>query len=147
MILLAVTDREIRIEVGTGLEGTITDTKSGKFIRRAKEQLSANDFDSGLKNIYNDVIGELENPTPNEDDNAGIISTIIPLVIFIFLIFLINLRGGGRRGGHFYGGGWHGGFYGGSGSFGGRGGFGGGSGGGFSGGGGGFSGGGASGKF
>ena len=149
LILLAVSDREVRVEVGTGLEGTITDTKSGKFIRRAKDRLSANDFDAGIKSIYADVVGELQNPAADEDDDdeSGIMSVIAPIFILIALIFFMNLRGGGRPGGGIYGG-WRGGYYGG---FGGRGGFGSGGfsggGGGFSGGGGGFSGGGASGKF
>lgn len=147
LILLSTGEREVRIEVGTGLEGTLTDTKSGRFIRSAEDQLSANDYDGGLKMIYTAVIGELENPTPNTENTSNIPGTILAVAGFLFFLYILKrLKGGHGPGGGFSGGfygGWRGGRWGGG--FGGSsGGFG---GGGFSGGGGGFSGGGASGKF
>lgn len=154
LILLAVSDREIRIEVGTGLEGVITDTKSGRFIRRAADSLSAGDFDAGIRSIYLDVLGELEEPSA---DGVGTDSEWASLLLALFFasgiflfFFWFGRKHGGGSGGHggYHGGGFFGGgrYYGGFGG-GGFGGFGGRGGGGFSGGGGGFSGGGASGKF
>lgn len=147
LVLLVTDSRDIRIEVGYGLEGILNDGKCGRFIRNAAPLLSAGDYSGGIRKIYDDIINELEEPTPDEDeDDTGAI--VIPLVIFLLVIVfsIINRRsgrgGGHYRGGRFMGGGFYGGF-GGSGGFGG-GGF---SGGGFSGGGGGFGGGGASGKF
>ena len=143
LILLAVSDRQIRIEVGTGMEGIITDTKSGRFIRNATDFLSAGDFDSGIKSIYTAIIDELENPTPDsgEEDVSW-----LELLLILILIFGLSFFWGGRFGRRrFFGGGYYGGFghfggfgHGGGGGFGGSG---------FSGGGGGFSGGGASGRF
>jgi uncharacterized protein len=145
LILLAVEDRSIRVEVGYGLEGTITDSMSGRFIREASEELSADNFDSGILKLYQLVIRELEAPGSYEETQKGNnttarVSFLIVLLIIILFIFRRPRGGGGYRGfGGGYMGGFGGGFHGGSG-----GGFG---GGGFSGGGGGFGGGGASGKF
>lgn len=147
LILLVMDSRDIRIEVGYGLEGVLNDGKCGRFIRNASDMLSSGDYSGGIKQIYDSVIGELENPTTDDSDDtdpiAELIAAIIVAVMIIAMWIIASKRGGGggyyrRRG--YYGGGF------GSGGFG-SGGFGGNSGGGFSGGGGSFGGGGASGKF
>lgn len=152
LILLVTESRDIRIEVGYGLEGVLNDGKCGRFIRNASGMLSAGDYSGGIRQIYSDVIGELESPPPGdeeEDEGVEFIIALIIAVVLIIVIMLLNKRkfhdggsngsNGGRGGGFFIGG--FGGFGGSSGGFGGS------SGGGFSGGGGSFGGGGASGKF
>ena len=148
LILLVIDSRDIRIEVGYGLEGVLNDGKCGRFIRNATDSLSAGDSSEGIKQIYDSVIGELEEPTPDEEDDDRMVEIMTYVVFFIFLaivILITNIKGRGGRGGYRRGGGYYGGGY-----YGGGGGFSGGSssgGGGFSGGGGSFGGGGASGKF
>lgn len=146
LILLVMDSRDIRIEVGYGLEGVLNDGKCGRFIRNATDSLSTGDYSEGIKQIYDSVIGELEDPTPDEEDDDDTMVEIMTYVVFFIVlaivVFITNIKGRGGRGGR---GGYHsgGGYYGG-------GGFSGGSssgGGGFSGGGGSFGGGGASGKF
>lgn len=152
LILLVTESRDIRIEVGYGLEGVLNDGKCGRFIRRAAPMLSDGDYSGGIKQIYDDVIGELENPTDSESEEpeAALVDLIAAIIIAVMIITMWTIasrHGGGRggfggyRGGRFTGGPYGGGF--GGGGLGG-GGF---SGGGFSGGGGSFGGGGASGKF
>lgn len=141
LILLALEEREIRIEVGYGLEGIITDSLAGRFIRHATSDLKKNDFDAGLRKIYDLVINELEDPGSYEKENkdgksAFPIILVILLILFLSIFNRPNRRNGGIGGGF---GGFYGGFGGGSGHTG--------TGGGFSGGGGGFGGGGASGRF
>lgn len=144
LITLVMDSRDIRVEVGYGLEGVLNDAKCGRFIRNAADMLSSGDYSGGIKQIYDDIIGELGDPTPIEDEDeenetaAAILSAIFAIAMFIIWIKMAKYarRHGGSSGG----------FGGSSGGFGG--GFGGGSsGGGFSGGGGSFGGGGASGKF
>ena len=155
LILLVLDSRDIRIEVGYGLEGTLNDGKCGRFIRNAKDQLSSGDYSGGIKHIYDDIIGELENPTPDEDDDDSdfiyeLIFYAVLLVIFMLIAILAKKGGGsGKSGGSYSGGHYSSGHYfgGSSGGFGGGGGGFSGGGGGFSGGGGSFGGGGASGKF
>ena len=36
--------------------------------RNATDSLSAGDYSEGIKQIYDSVIGELEDPTPDEED-------------------------------------------------------------------------------
>ena len=69
LILLVMDSRDIRIEVGYGLEGVLNDGKCGRFIRNATDSLSAGDYSEGIKQIYDSVIGELEEPTPDEEDD------------------------------------------------------------------------------
>lgn len=147
LILLVIDTRGIRIEVGYGLEGVLNDGKCGRFIRNASPLLSSGDYSGGIRQIYDDIIGELEAPTPNEEEEepalADLIAGVIIAAVIIFVWILASRHGGGT-GGNYRGRRFVGGYYGGGGFSGGTGGFG---GGGFSGGGGGFGGGGASGKF
>lgn len=165
LLLLSSGDREVRIEVGYGLEGRLTDGKTGRILDNyAMPYLRNNDFSTGLRGAYaalvNEVYAEygIETTTgegmtvlANTDEYDGSPSLGSQIVLFLplgFVVLLVILSrifakhiGGGGTGGHgggFYGGGFYGG-----GSFRGGGGFSGG-GGGFSGGGGSFGGGGSS---
>lgn len=138
LILLAYKEREIRIEVGYGLEGIITDSLAGHFIRQAAPDLKKDDFDSGIRKIYDLAIHELEEPGSYEKEYKDERS-IVPFTFMILIILIIFFfpRHNSRNGGFGSGlGGGFGGFYGGFGGGSGRGGSGGG-----------FGGGGASGKF
>ena len=133
LILLSVGDREIRVEVGDGMEGIFNDAKIGRMLDNlALPYFAENDFDSGIKNLYGGIVEVLGNPEayveeePSVGEAAGTIGLVILLII---LTIMRGGRGGGRRWGRFGGyGGWGGyGGFGGSSSGGGFGGFGGGS--------------------
>lgn len=165
LLLVAPNDRKVRIEVGYGLEGIVTDALSHRIIQDTiLPAFKANNYPAGINAGVDSVITQLQLP-PEEaskiaaaagqqrrgQNDGGGLSGLIPL-IFVFLFFILPIirsvaRGGKkhRRGGYggpviIWGGGsdWGGG--GGSSWGGGGGGF-----GGFSGGGGSFGGGGASG--
>ncbi len=142
LIVLSTGDRQVRVEVGYGLEGILNDAKVGRIIdAEAMESLRANNFDEGILNLYKGILEAIGNPEAyageETDDGMG---DMIVVIIFIILIIILNTNKKGRGG---YGG-YRGGYYGGFGGFGGRSGGGGFSGGGFSGGGGRSGGGGAS---
>jgi uncharacterized protein len=144
LLLIAKEERKVRIEVGYGLEGRLTDLLSGRIIdNEITPRFKAGDFDggviAGVAAMVEAVRGEYQGrPARKKERN--------PLGLLALLLFLgpgLMFLGGGprsRRSRHYR----HGGFWIGGGGFGGGrgGGFG---GGGFSGGGGGFGGGGASG--
>lgn len=148
IFLMAIKERKIRIEVGRGLEGDLTDLYSKRIIDEIRPYFKDGDYGNGLalglslmaQKIHEEIHFNNEKITPKHHRGVAPIKIIIALFIIIMIlqfIFPSNNRFGG------------GGFYDGGGGFGG-GGFGGGSsggGGGWSGGGGGFSGGGASGDF
>lgn len=163
LILLAPNERQIRIEVGDGLEGKINDSKSGRLIDKyAVPHFKSNDWDNGIHDLYtvilSEVYGEYGMEAPETvkdiatkvkdsgqntvDDMVTIFISIAVIITSVVISFFVrrNPRWRRRRGNYdYHDDDFHGGF-------GGFGGFGGGSssGGGFSGGGGNFSGGGAS---
>ncbi len=157
-------DRQVRIEVGYGLEGTVTDALSSRVIRQdIVPAFQARNYAAGLDAATDRLIALIEKgeePHPVRGAPGGGREGTLPfwviLLIPIFIIFVLGplssragcmgpacllpfLTGGSTLGGR--GGGWGGGGFGGF-SGGGGGGF-----GGFSGGGGGFGGGGASGSW
>jgi uncharacterized protein len=164
LLVIAPTERKIRIETGKGVGGQLTDLQSNEIIRtkiapRLKEERFGDAVNDGVDAIIHDL-GDPTAPeraaardrarTPPRSKAASLCASILPVGIVIFILFVIWLarRGGGGGGGSggggffFFGGGGGGG----DGPWGGGGG--GGDGGGFSGGGGGdFGGGGAGGDY
>lgn len=154
LLLVAPNERKVRIEVGYGLEGVLTDALAKLIIVNAiTPRFKAGNFDAGVTRGVDDIITVLttdktdwqERPDFRAEDQASMFDALLPFIVFGLFVFiglsmLRNARSQvtqGRRRGHVIvlppmGGGWGGG----SGSWGG--------GGGWSGGGGGFSGGGGS---
>ena len=161
LLIVAPTERKVRIEAGYGLEGIITDALSSVIIQtQIVPKFRAGDMPGGIAAATDALIAQLQLPEDEarrvaaqaqplrQKKSSGIdLPTIIWLMFILFFFVLPMLRA--MRGGKRYRGGmgpvviWPGSFGGGGG--GGWGGGGGGFGGGFSGGGGGFGGGGASG--
>lgn len=151
LILISEQDRQMRIEVGYGLEGAIPDVMANRIINDVlTPNFRAGNFYGGLDQATDILIdlaaGEFEG-FPKQESAEGDIPFDLILFFAILIFFLITRRGGGKgkrrhtlgsSGIIFYGGGFGGGGFGGGGG-GGFGGFGGG--GGFSSGGGGASGG------
>lgn len=164
LLLLSTGDRQVRIEVGKGLEGRLTDGKTGRILDNyAMPYFRSDDFSTGLAEAYKVIVSEVYaefDITPQDDsltaynmpeedyaeddikDIFGFIGTMAALcVVAVFVLISISHGGGGggyrrRRyyGNDFPSGGFSGGGFGGGHS----------SGGGFSGGGGSFGGGGSS---
>lgn len=145
LISVFINDRKMRIEVGRGMEPTVTDAVSHSIINNLmKPAFRNNAYYQGLNQALDAILaaakGEFKGEGRKKKAPAGAI--LIP-IIAIILIILLSRRGGGGFGngmmtgymlGRMSGGGW-GNFSSGSGGFGGSG------GGGWSGGGGGFGGG------
>ena len=158
LLLVAPNEHKVRIEVGYGLEGTLTDALSSVIIANViVPRFKANDYSGGIERGVDAIISVLttdaaewhQKADVRSDDRSGAFNGLFPILFFLLMIFIIwylmrNASGpssgdpGGRRGGPPifipYGGGWGGGS-------------GGGFGGGFSGGGGSSGGGGASGSW
>jgi uncharacterized protein len=161
LLLIAPNEHKVRIEVGYGLEGTLTDALSSVIISSAiVPRFKAGDFSGGISRGVDGIISVLSGDTSDwqrkvdvrQDDAESDFNKLFPILFFLLILFicwyLIHNAGGGgpssggtaRRAGPLFV------PYGGS-SWGGSGGFGGGGfgGGGFGGGGGSSGGGGASG--
>jgi uncharacterized protein len=144
LVLISLEERRVKIEVGYGLEGAITDADSGRILDSSLEYLSAGNYSDGILNIvvnlasmvneeYNydsgDIFGDIDVPAQATDSETGnTLSRILPLIV-LFLIFSRFGGGpGGRRRGFFvplgmnrFGGFGGGGGFSGGGSFGGGG--------------------------
>jgi uncharacterized protein len=141
LIIVAPTEHKMRIEVGYGLEGDLTDAKSRVIIEEyMKPAFKKGDYDGGVLAGTKAVLATLGNtayPAPDysatsddqdEDDDSPSVGLIILVVIGYFLLrsgmlgglfWPLMFLGGGWGGGGRSGGG--GGFSGGGGSFGGGG--------------------------
>jgi len=155
LFLVAKNDRKMRIEVGYGLEGALTDALSSSILRNEvapffKKQNYFSGIYSGINAIILATSGEYKAPAAKKKKDY--IGNFFPLIFILIIAFVFIFRGRRGSGGFFHPGGF-GGFGGGSfggGSFGGGSSWGGSSGGdfgGFSGGGGSFGGGGSSGSW
>ena len=139
LLLIAPKERRVRIEVGYGLEGTLTDAVSSIIISNAiAPRFKAGDFNGGVTRGVDDIITALTTdsaewkPKPTDmhaEHDASLLDTLAPFLIFLFIMFVISrisrrsgggnvifipMGGGGFGGGGFGGGG---GFSGGGGGF------------------------------
>ncbi len=115
LLIVAPTEHKVRIEVGYGLEGIITDALTSLIIQREMvPRFKANDYPGGIAAATDQLIAQLRLP----DDEARKVAagaaaeakkakaprfdfgTVVFLFIFFFffvLPFLRAMRGGGRR--------------------------------------------------
>lgn len=136
LILISMKDKKWRVEVGKGLEGTITDIYSARIMDSvAAPKFSTGNFNQGIKDAYSvfaDDIAESYNVkleknshikiNENSNKNTRGIVSLIPTAAIILIVIILILRSfrNGPRGGSGFGGGGFGGF--GGGGFGGFGG-------------------------
>jgi uncharacterized protein len=162
LLLVAPAEHKVRIEVGYGLEGTLTDALSSVIIATAMvPRFKANDMSGGIERGVDGIISVLTTDAAEWHKKASVradqpsgFEALLPFLLFAFVFIVIwylirnagGPGGGSNPGGRSvfvpYGGSWGSSGWGGGGSFG-DGGF----GGGFSGGGGSSGGGGASGSW
>lgn len=95
LLLIALNDRKIRIEVGYGLEGKLTDLMSGRIIRSViTPQFQKGNFAKGIEDGTTAMIGVVSGEYAAEDlpktAKSPNFSGFFPFVIF-FLFFLGNV--------------------------------------------------------
>jgi uncharacterized protein len=150
LLLVAPAEHKVRIEVGYGLEGTLTDALSSVIISSAIiPRFKANDFSGGIERGVDGIISVLSGdsaewqPKVNvrTEDPSADFNKLFPILFFAIIIFIIwylvhhangppssgTGRGGGPifipSGGSWGSSGWGGGFGGGGGGFSGGGGW------------------------
>lgn len=93
LVLIAPNDREMRIEVGQGLEGTLTDVASSRIIRNVMTpRFREGDFEGGILQGVGAVVQVLEGADSEQwagdesvgdslGDRMGAVAVIIPFVL------------------------------------------------------------------
>jgi uncharacterized protein len=94
LLLIAKDDRELRLEVGYGLEGVVPDAIASSIIRNViRPRFRDNEYYLGIRNgisaIFNAIGGEYR--AENEEENEGL--PFIALIIIIIVVFSL-MRGG-----------------------------------------------------
>lgn len=105
LLFVALQDKEVRIEVGYGLEGELTDAKCGLIIRNViiphfKEGNFGKGIVEGVQNIVGIATGNAEIirksvSEPKSEDDGGLIGFA---VLVLFIIIMLGNFGRRRRG-------------------------------------------------
>ena len=97
ILVVARDDRKVRIEVGYGLEGRLTDLTAGRIIRdRVVPEFRAGRFDQGVLNgvtaIAEVVRGEFQVPAqpPNSPAASGVEDLMPFVLVFLFLVTMLG---------------------------------------------------------
>jgi uncharacterized protein len=107
LLLIAVEERKIRIEVGYGLEGVLTDLMSSRINRNEiAPYFKQGDYDRGVKAgveaIMQVIKGEYVNDNPTRKKRPKEKSPLFTLLTIFLIIFFLSRRRGGRGGGGYW---------------------------------------------
>jgi uncharacterized protein len=109
LLLVAPAEHKVRIEVGYGLEGTLTDALSSVIVASAiVPRFKTNDYSGGIERGVDGIISVLSGDTADwqpkpqvrRDDPGGAFAALFPFLFFIAVIlifhFLSRYAGSGR---------------------------------------------------
>jgi len=97
ILFASKSDRRMRIEVGRGLEGVLTDLLSGRILDNViRPKFKAGDFDGGFLDGTGSIIqacrGEFKNDSPPASSSGNGSSTgNIPIIFFVFLYLAVTV--------------------------------------------------------
>ena len=98
LLLIAKQERQIRIEVGYGLESVITDGRAGEIIRQSiTPAFKRSDFQGGTQAGVDSLIAYVTGNTPTEGTSQNSNTSpdfgfLIPLIVFVVYLFSFFAR-------------------------------------------------------
>jgi uncharacterized protein len=107
LLLVAPTERKVRIEVGYGLEGTLTDALSQVIIASAiVPRFKANDYPGGIERGVDGIISVLTTDAEEwhaktrvrSEDQQGLFDVLFPLLLFLVVVFIFRYMVGNAGG-------------------------------------------------
>jgi uncharacterized protein len=107
LLLVAPSEHKVRIEVGYGLEGTLTDALSSVIIQSAIiPRFKANDFSGGIERGVDGIISVLSGDTADwqrkvgvrSDDISKLFNALFPIVFFLVIVFVMRYMMGAVHG-------------------------------------------------
>jgi uncharacterized protein len=107
LLLISIDDRLVRIEVGQGLEGALTDLESSRINRNElAPRFRAGDYDGGIKAAVGAIVeainGEYVNENPGQNKKKRRGSPMVTVLMILLLIIFLSRRRGGRGGGGYW---------------------------------------------
>ncbi len=114
LILIAVEERKLRIEVGLGLEGTLPDGKTGRIMDEyMTPSLRQNDYSTGMLEGYKAVASQIyqeygidspelsgygisSSPTTGSRQDISTVLTLISPIAIVILLLILRLVSHGR---------------------------------------------------
>lgn len=105
LLVIAQKERKMRIEVGRGLEGELTDLRAGIIIRDIiAPEFRAGRTDEGIRRgvlaIHQVLGGDYSMVAQKRDQGGDLLGVLVMVVLIVLLTILSNQsRGGGRGGG------------------------------------------------
>ncbi|MFZ9504549.1 MAG: TPM domain-containing protein, partial [Cyclobacteriaceae bacterium] len=108
LFVMAIDDRKVRIEVGYGLEGSLTDLTSSRIIRNeVAPYFRRGDYENGVVAgtlaIMDAIKGSYKNTGGTKGEKTIPVPGLFKIIFFIVMILLFSRRRGGG-GGYWYGG-------------------------------------------
>ena len=100
LLLIAKNDRKMRIEVGNGMESSLTDARASQIIRNTiAPKFRSGDYAGGVEAGVKRIIDAAEgrNLSDSDMDGESIVSMLF-IVIFITIIVIAILKGNGSNG-------------------------------------------------
>ena len=104
LLLIAINDRKVRIEVGYGLEGAIPDVTANSIIRKDitpafKQSNYLGGITAAVDDLAKAATGEYKIPKQSGSGlSSKSIGAIIKIIIFIFIIIVLSLKNKGGGG-------------------------------------------------
>jgi uncharacterized protein len=107
LLLVAPAEHKVRIEVGYGLEGVLTDALSSVIIQSAVlPRFRANDYSGGIQRGVDGIISVLSGDTADwqpkvsvrQDDARKLFNALFPFVLFLLLVFIFRYMVGSGQG-------------------------------------------------
>src|SRR6516164_4364890 len=107
LLLVAPSERKVRIEVGYGLEGTLTDALSQVIIASAMvPRFKANDYPAGIERGIDGIISVLTTDAEEwhaktrvrTEDQQSLLDLLLPILLFLIIVFIFRHMLGSARG-------------------------------------------------
>ncbi len=99
LLLVAPAERKVRIEVGYGLEGTLTDALSQVIIASAMvPRFKANDYPGGIERGVDGIISVLTTDAAEwhaktrvrSEDQQSLFDVLFPILLFLVIVFIFR---------------------------------------------------------
>ena len=93
LLLVARDDRELRIEVGYGLEGQLTDSRAGRIIREViVPRFRQGDFDGGVSEGVTAIVGTLDRTYTPPRSSSGRTAAHLLAMLFVLAHVLVPIQ-------------------------------------------------------